>query len=141
MIKAYGNFTWEVLINTIEDSPFFTSDYPVAVEKTDNNQILNRIVPLTPSLAIRFCPNFEHGHNQPDFSFPGFRHVIRHLTRQEVMHINRLIVSCAETTVYFCNNNEWIPEFVKKYAEFRIELRSMKKGELYWSTYEVERIS
>lgn len=139
MITTFGNFKWEILLNTIEDSPFFTSDFPVALEQTANWQIQNRIVPLTPSLAIRICPDFEHGHNQVDFSFPRFRRVIRKLTRQEILVINRLLVSCAETTVFFRDSYEWVPEFVKKYADFRLGIRPIKTGGLNGFTHEIER--
>ena len=139
-INAFGNFKWEILVNTVEDSPFFTSDFPVAVEKTANFQILNWIIPLAPNLAIRICPDFEYDRQQTDFSFTGFRRAICHLNRQEVMYINRLLVQCAETTVFFRDDYEWVPGFVKEYAGFRLGRRSMKRGELHWFTHEIERV-
>jgi hypothetical protein len=39
------------------DSLFFTSDFPAAIEKTDDLRILNRIVPLAPNLVLRIRPN------------------------------------------------------------------------------------
>jgi uncharacterized protein DUF4238 len=33
LAATYGNFTWEILHNDFADSPFFTSDFPVAIEK------------------------------------------------------------------------------------------------------------
>lgn len=143
LINSYGNFTWEILLNTIEDSPFFTSDFPVAVEKTANFQILNWIVPLTPTLAIRICPNLEHARQQKkaDFSFSGFRRIVRHLTRQEVTHVNRLLVQCAETTVYFRDNHAWVSDFIKKYAGFKLGLRTVTRGPLHSFTHEIQRNS
>ena len=47
-----GNFKWELLRNDFEDSAYFTSDYPVAIETTSDLSVRNRIVPLSPSLAI-----------------------------------------------------------------------------------------
>ena len=140
-INTFGNFKWEILVNTIENSPFFTSDFPVAVEKTPNIQIQNWIVPLAPNLAIRICPDCEYDHQQTDFSFTGFRRVIRHLKRQEVISINRLLVQCAETTVFFRDNHEWVPGFVKQFSGFQVNVRAMKRGHLHWFTHEIERVS
>ncbi len=140
-INAFGNFKWEVLVNTFADSPFFTSDFPVAVEKTANIQILNWLVPLTPTLAIRICPDFEHDprQEQSDLSFSHFRRVVRNLTRQEVMYVNRLLVQCAETTVFFRDNHAWVPDFIRKNAGFRLCLRTVTRGQLHWFTHEIQR--
>lgn len=142
LINAYGNYKWKILVNTNEDSPFFTSDFPVAVEKTANIQILNWLVPLTPTLAIRICPAFSHdGQQQADFSFKSFRRVIRHLNRQEAMYINRLLVQCAETTVFFRDNYDWVSGFVEKNAGFRLVLRSVTRESLHFFTHEIQPIS
>lgn len=142
-INAFGNFKWEILVNTIEDSPFFTSDFPVAIEKTANIQIRNWIVPLTPTLAIKICPDFEHGNclEKADLRFSGFRRIVRHLTRQEVMYINRLIVQCAETTVFFRDDHAWVSDFIKKYAPYRVGIQIAKRGNLHWVAHEIERTS
>src|ERR1700692_2293138 len=34
MTSMLGNFAWEVLQNPFPDSPFFTSDFPVAIEES-----------------------------------------------------------------------------------------------------------
>lgn len=143
LINAYGNFKWEILLNTVEDSPFFTSDFPVAIEKTANILMLNRIIPLTPTLALRICPDFEHGRQQKqsDISFSRFRRIVRHLTRQEVMHVNRLLVQCAETTVYFRDNHAWVSNFIKKNAGFRLGLRTVTRGQLHSFTHEIQQSS
>ncbi|MDP2266480.1 MAG: DUF4238 domain-containing protein [Thiobacillus sp.] len=138
---TFGNFKWEILNNPFEDSPFFTSDFPVAIEKTEDFRVLNRIVPLAPSLAIRIRPDLSLDRERSDFSFSSFRHTARKLTRPEVMNINRLIVRCAETTVFFRDDYDWAPPFVKKNAAFRIEPRTQKiphgNGTLLWFTQEV----
>jgi len=143
LINAYGNSKWEILLNTIEDSPFFTSDFPVAIEKTANFLLLNRIAPLTPTLAIRICPDFEHGNQQgqSDISFSGFRRIVRNLTRQEVTHVNRLLVQCAETTVFFRDNHAWGSDFIKKNAGFKLGLRTVTRGPLHSFTHEIQRNS
>lgn len=57
------------------------------------------------------------------------------------MNVNRLIVRCAESTVFFGDNYEWIPKFVKRNARFRIEPQAWRMahgtGTRLWSTQEV----
>lgn len=137
----FGNFMWDILINPLNDSPLFTIDFPVAIEKTSDPRILNRIVPLAPNLAVRIQPDLSFDSKRTDFSFSGFQHTARRLSRPEVISINRLIVRCAETTVFFRDNYDWVPTFVKKNAGFRIEPRTQRipygKGTLLWFTQEI----
>lgn len=122
----FGNFTWEILVNTFEDSPFFTSDFPVAIEETEAHRILNRIVPLSPNLAIKIRPDVSFDRNQANYSFSNFQYAIREVKRHEVIYINRLIVRCAEDTVFFRDNYDWVSKFVKKNAKFWIEPKTHK---------------
>jgi preprotein translocase subunit Sec61beta len=141
---TFGNFEWDVLINPFEKGPFFTSDFPIAIERTHDARILNKIIPLAPHIAIRIRPILSYDRKHPDYSFSGFRRNIRKLSRSEVMNINRLIVRCAETTVFFRDNYEWVSSFVKKNANFRIEMRTVKipyeKGDLLWTTQEIRKV-
>jgi len=136
-----GNFKWDVLVNPFNDNPFFTSDFPIVFERTADPRILNKIAPLAPDLAIRIRPDLSLDRKCADFSFSGFRHTVRRLSRPEVMSINRLVVRCAETTVFFRDNYEWVPKFVEKNARFRIEPRTQRiphgNGMLLWFTQEV----
>lgn len=141
LTKAFGNCIWEVLINPFNDTPFFTSDFPVAIEKTEDLRIINKIVPLSPEIAIRIRPNIMIEKDNADFSFSNFRYEIRELSRKEVVSINRLIVRCAESIVFFRDDKEWIAKFIEKNAQFRIEINTCKipqgKGTLLWSMMEV----
>jgi hypothetical protein len=138
---TFGNFKWDVLINPFDDSPFFTSDFPVAIEKTEDLRVLNRIVPLSPNLALRIRPDLSLDRDCSDFSFSRFRYSIRKLSRAEVLSINRLVVRCAENTVFFRDNYEWIPRFVKRNSKFRIEPKTHRmpydNGTFLWITQEV----
>jgi hypothetical protein len=125
-IKRFGNFNWDILINPFDDSPFFTSDFPIAIEKSEQPRILNRIAPLAPNLAIRIRPDRSFDRERADFSFSSFRHTVRKLSRPEVLSINRLIVRCAENIVFFPDDYEWIPKFVKKNSQFRIEPKTRR---------------
>jgi hypothetical protein len=140
----FGNFEWDIMINPFEDTPFFTSDFPVAIEKTKDPRVLNRIVPLSPTLAIRIRPDLSFDSARANFTFAGFRHGIRKLSRNEVVSVNTLIVRCAETTVFFRDDYGWILKFVKKNAKFRVEPQTQRlpygKGTLLWFTQKIVEI-
>jgi len=142
---TYGNYTWDILINPFEDSPFFTSDFPIAIERVHNTHIPNKIIPLAPYIAIRIRPNLSYDRKNPNYSFSGFKYTIRKLNRSEVVTINRLIVRCAETTVFFRDNFNWVLNFVKKNSGFRIETITgnlpYEKGSILWSTQEISKIN
>ncbi|EAV43548.1 hypothetical protein SIAM614_02686 [Stappia aggregata IAM 12614] len=119
-VSSFGNFAWDILVNTHEDTPFFTSDYPIANEDTDDPRILNRIVPLAPNLAIRIRPHLRTNRAK-GFEFRDFRSSMMNLRRSEVVDINRRLIRSAETVVFYSKYLEWIPDFVKKNRNFRVE--------------------
>jgi hypothetical protein len=121
LTNRFGNFQWEILANHFNASPFFTSDFPIAIEKTPDPGILNRIVPLSPFAALRIRPDRSASRGPVDFTFRRFRRKHRKLSLSQVKRINQLIVRCAETTVFFRDNHTWVPKFVKKNADYRIE--------------------
>jgi hypothetical protein len=145
LTSTFGNYEWDILTNPVEDSPFFTSDFPVAIEQTDDPRVLNKLVPLAPHLAVRIRPNLAHDTQHTDFSFSGFRRSVRKLSRPEVMRTNRLIVRCAETTVFFRENHAWVLNFVRKNAPFRVETKVQKipykKGNLLYTTQEIVKMT
>ena len=118
---TFGNFKWEILRNGFADSPFFTSDFPAAIEKSDDPRILNRIVPLAPDLAIRIRPDLAVERGQADFSFANFEYRIRYISHAELVQLNRLIVRCAEETVFYRDDSPWVQPFVAKNRQYRIE--------------------
>lgn len=126
-LKLYGNFHWEILHNEFEDSPFFTSDYPVAIEAGRDPNVLNRVIPLSPNLAIRIFPDRNISRQKAEFDFSSFSSQHRTLRRNEVAHVNRLIVQCAEDLVCFRDNHHWVGKFIEKNGSFRIELQTHKQ--------------
>lgn len=142
--SIFGNFRWEVLINRHDENPFFTSDYPIASEETSDLRIHNKIIPLAPDIAIRICPNLDFDKKELDFNFSGFSHKIRKLNRDEILKINRLIVRCAETTVFFRDLYPWVPVFVARNAKYRINPVTRKiphgKGTVIWFTQEISDV-
>lgn len=121
LVVLFGNFKWEILRNELDDSPFFTSDFPVAIEKTDDPRILNRIVPLAPSLALRIRPDRTLDRSRLDFAFANFRCHTPKVNRQELIKLNRLIVRCAEDTVFYRDDHPWIQSLIAKNRYYRIE--------------------
>lgn len=119
--SVFGNSPWEILHNHETDSPFFTSDHPMAIEVFDINTPINRIVPFAPDVAVRIKPDIRLSGTKPDMSFAKFGAASRHLKRAEVLEINRLLVRCAEDTVFFRDDRDWIEGFVAKNRSYRIE--------------------
>ena len=116
---SFGNTKWDILDNRHEDSPFFTSDFPLAIEDTGPGKRLNRIVPLTPYLAIRIYPPEIIG--EVDFDFPNFGYRRLQPSRDEVRRLNTLIVQCAETTVYYSRKPDWLISFVKRHSNAQLQ--------------------
>jgi hypothetical protein len=120
-VSIWGNSPWEILHNDVADSPFFTSDFPVALEAKGNRGLANWIVPLAPDLAIRIVPDTDLSGTAPELSFQKFRHRQRALSHAEAVDINRLIVRCAEDMVFYRDALPWVPNFVEKNRYYRVE--------------------
>jgi hypothetical protein len=120
-LAIFGNCRWDILLNDFNDSPFFTSDFPAAIEETRNRLIINRIVPLAPNLAIRIRPDSTIDKNLADFSFTNFHYRRRSISHQEAEEINRSIVRCAEDTVFYRDDSAWVQRFIAKNRHYRVE--------------------
>ncbi len=120
-VAVFGNFKWDILLNPFNDNSFFTSDFPVAVEETADWRIVSRVVPLAPNLAIRIRPDLTIDRKRADLSFENFGYRMKHLRRREVVEINRLIVRCAEDTVFYRDDLAWIPRFIAKNRYYRVD--------------------
>jgi hypothetical protein len=118
-ITALGNFSWEALINPFDDSPFFTSDFPVAFEAGEQPRSVNRVVPLTPDLALRIRPDLSFNWRDADESLSRLRFSRHRLSRSEVHRINTMIVRAAEDLVFFYRDIDWIPRFVERNRNYR----------------------
>jgi hypothetical protein len=66
-------------------------------------------------------PDLTLDRAESDFSFSNFGHRSRKLGRDEIVRLNRLIVRCAEETVFYRDDHSWIPLFVSKHRHYRIE--------------------
>lgn len=123
LIGSYGNGSWEVLVNEHEDSPFFTSDFPVATLPADPG-IAHRVLPITPQMAVKILPLKVPAGSEPDLSFSRNRTIRRNISRREAVGINRSLVQAAESEVYFRDAQEWVKRFVGRHADYRTEVRA-----------------
>ena len=119
-LSAFGNAQWDVLINEHDESPFFTSDFPVPLEPSDDPRIMNRIVPLAPDVAIRIRPQLD-ARDTLDLSFPCFSYRRQRLRRNEIRPLNRLIVRGAEQLVFYGDEKDWMLRFIERNRHFRVE--------------------
>jgi hypothetical protein len=123
-VSVFGNSSWEILINSDDENPFLTSDYPVAIDVVDPERFtlpINRIVPLAPDLALKIVPDIALRGKEPDLTFAKLRFRRRRPSRQEVLQVNRLVVQCAEDTVMSSRDFPWLEQVVRKYKSLRIE--------------------
>lgn len=145
LTSSFGNFQWEILENDFEDSPFFTSDYPVTLEETKDPRLKNKVIPLDPKIAIRILPDVKVDQEQIDLNFSRFSYKRKKLNSKRVAKINRLIVRCAEELVFFCEERQWTSKFIEKNCGFRINPRTqmMKTpgGKILISTQDVGEIN
>jgi hypothetical protein len=120
-VSVFGNSLWEILCNDEPGSPFFTSDFPIGLELSEDPRVINRIVPLTPNLAIRIRPDIRLSGAKPDLTFQSFRSRKIQLDRQQIAIINRCLVRCAEDTVFYRDDAAWVAPFVAKNSRYRVE--------------------
>jgi Protein of unknown function (DUF4238) len=132
-VAAFGNFKWDILFNRFDQSPFFTSDFPVAVELTDDWRVVNRILPLAPNLAVRIRPDITIDRKRADYSFANFGYLRKNVSHTELVKINRLIVRCAEDCVFYRDQSPWVQNFISKNRRYRVEqiLNKLRVGDGY----------
>ncbi len=120
LVRVFGNSAWEILVNEFSNSPFLTSDYPIGIEIV--GQLSVKLVPLSPTLAIRITPNIDalDESDQFDMQFGGFRWRNRMPSRKEVAHINRTIVRCAENLVFCSSRLDWFERFVRRNSMYQL---------------------
>lgn len=121
MTALLGNFEWEILRNESNGSPFFTSDYPIALEATEDKWVLNKVVPLAPDLAVRIKPDVRIDTERANLSFSNFRSSSRTIGHHELVKINTLLVRCAEETVFYRDERPWVRPFIARNRFFHVE--------------------
>lgn len=141
LVSRFGNAKWDILHNESRETPFFTSDYPAAIQVTHDAGIFNRIVPLAPGLAVRIKPDPKVSRAGVDLSFGHFQSRLRRVGCEEAMMFNRAIVRCAENAVFYRDDRSWVESFVSKNRHYRIEpliiKRRTRRGVLQISTHRI----
>ncbi len=127
-VRLYSNCRWQFLLNDHPDSPFFTSDYPVIAEPSGATHLANKVIPLSPTVAVRIIPWMEPREAREGALLSNFKFAIRSLDRGGVREINRLIVRAAESIVIYRDPRDWVLPFVRKHAKFRMESRTDRVG-------------
>ncbi len=117
-VSGFGNASWLVVHNPHEDSPFFTSDFPIAVHQFGDT--FSRLIPLAPDLALGVVADVAY-RKIIDMNFPGNRRATQTASRSLVRALNQQIVRSAENAVFFRDSLRWIPSFVAKHARYRVE--------------------
>lgn len=120
-LSFFANCHWDIIINEYEDCSFFTSDFPIGFELSDDALIINKIIPLRPQVAIRIKPHIDIDTEKPDYNFSKFRYRFVKPKRNEIVELNRLLVRCAEDLVFFHKYFDWIFPFIKKNSNYYIK--------------------
>lgn len=118
-VAVWAQSWCEVLINEHADTPFVTSDSPVALEFYRNRGEVSRVIPLSPRCAVRINPNIHASRDYIEgigkFS-PGYKQV----SRSEVKSINRNLVRCAEYSVFSSIKSSSLERLVKKNKNYYV---------------------
>lgn len=125
-VGVWGNSAWDLIHNTEPDSPFFTSDFPAAIERAADGQILARIVPLNPDFSVRIHPDRVSRNMRQDMTFSAFRPRVLVAKPSLVRAVNESIARSAEELVFFRDHRDWVVPFLTKNARFRIEATTKK---------------
>lgn len=136
-LSFFANCHWDIIINEHNDSPFFTSDFPIGFELSRDPLIINKIFPLRPQIAIRIKPHMNIDTQKPDYNFSEFRYRFVKPKRNEIVELNRLLVRCAENMVFFHKYFDWIFPFIKKNSNYYIEphIYEVPAGESQYNFY------
>jgi len=139
-VRIYSNCRWQFLLNDHLDSPFFTSDYPIIAEPAGAPHLANKVVPLSPTLAVRIIPWMDPRESREGALLSHFKYAIRPLDRSGVREINKLIVRAAESIVIYRDPGDWVLPFVRKHAKFRMVSRTDRVGPYIVSRRFIEKV-
>jgi hypothetical protein len=124
-VGVFGNSMWELVQNNEPLGPFFTSDFPAAIEPSAG-QTLGRVVPLAPDFAVRILTDRTANDARLDTTFPTFRPRAVVAKAAIIREINQSIVRSAEELIFFRDDHDWVRAFLTKNARFRIEVTTQK---------------
>ncbi len=117
----FASFRWEIILNShAERHPFVTSDFPASIEPSSDPQILNRVVPLRPDLAVRIHPQLRPP-NRPNLA-TDFRYRVVQASPSEVTSINRTTIRCAEQLVFSPIDSPGLRSLVKRNSRYFLDV-------------------
>jgi len=107
-----------LLYNNDINNGFLTSDFPIAIENSQSFKVFRRIIPLTPTFALRITPNNNKSKNQNNII--NTKILRKKVNLQEVYKINRLIVQSAENLIFYKKKFNEFTSLVKKNQCFNV---------------------
>jgi len=119
LTNGFADTLWEFILNPFEDSPFLSSDFPVALAPNKAEIAVCRFIPLQPNLGAYVSPSKASSDARPT-KFDNFKWRIRTAKRPEVHLLNRLIVQCAEDMVFSNIESDWIRRLVERNAKHAV---------------------
>jgi hypothetical protein len=88
--------------------------------KSPGSEKPGQVIPLAPDIAIRITPDPSSVREQ-DLSFARMRFRTMRPKLAKIQELNKLIVQSAEELVFFRDDLYWIPDFVARNRDFRVE--------------------
>ena len=96
-------------------------------------------------LMLRIHPSRDRKRRSGGLRFKYFDPLVQNLSRHQVCEINQAIVRCAEDIVFYRDDRAWVEPFVKKNADFHVDMithsRSINGREFPWFTMKSVRQS
>lgn len=123
--STLADCAWDIIHNDNDDSKFFSSDFPVVTLPSYSGGASAKIVPLTPSLAVRLHPK-RRGTSSSNLKLRHHRSRTIRATRQDAIEINRWIIRAAEKLVFCPRSYEWAGRFVQRNRAFRSDARTFR---------------
>jgi hypothetical protein len=144
LVRMLEACDWEILHSPSSAKPFLTSDFPTAIEVFGPARPMNRVVPLSPDLAVRLVPGQTAlGRVSGTSERGGRRH--RTASGHEVVEVNRTIVRCAEAIVFFRDDAPWVATLVEANRAYRVAADARRipagRGYLLATSMNVAKVS
>lgn len=118
-VRIYSNSRWQFLLNDCFESPYFTSDYPIVYEQAGSTDLFNKVVPLSPTVAVRIIRRMDPSSDREGEFMSNFQFHRQRQKRKDVVKINKLLVRAAENIVIYRDQRDWVLPFVRKNASYR----------------------
>lgn len=140
-VATYSNWHWAILYSCHADSPFLTSDFPIAIDPlSDLGNGFAKVVPLSPTTAVRIRPRPHMPDEDGQPPLRHFQHTFRNLSRAEVRRVNTMVVRTAENLVFSSGAFDWLARFVSKHAHYRATTKTEFLGPTVRQSLQVQPV-